>query len=134
MINEQYDIILFDGICNLCNGFVKFIIRYDQKEHFKMASLQSEIGQKLLLEYAINNTDNQSVVFITSNSVYLQSDAALNILKNLGYPWKLGFMLILIPRFIRDAVYRFIARNRYRFFGKRNECIIPDERMKKRFL
>ena len=134
MINVQYDIILFDGICNLCNGFVKFIIRYDQKEHFKMASLQSEIGQKLLSEYAINNTDNQSVVFITSNSVYLQSDAALNILKNLGYPWKLGFVLILIPRFIRDAVYRFIARNRYRFLGKRNECIIPDERMKKRFL
>ena len=129
-------IVLFDGVCNLCNGSVQFILDRDRKEHFRFASLQSEKGQAILTErgVAIPAGDPDSIVLIEGTTVYTHSTAALLIARHLSFPWFLGYAGIVWPRFIRDAVYRFIARNRYRWFGKTNECRIPTPALRARML
>ncbi len=134
MINEQYNIILFDGVCNLCNGFVKFIIHQDKSSRFKLASLQSAVAIELLEKGGFSNFPNNSIVYISAEKVYFKSTAVLCILKQMGYPWKVLYAFIILPQFIRDGLYNIIARNRYRIFGKRNQCMIPSDNIKKRFL
>ncbi len=135
MINlENKSIILFDGVCNLCNNSVQFIIKRDSKQRFLYASLQSDAGQSILLQFQLNNSDFDSIILIENEKVYQKSTAILKIFKHLGIGWKLSYGFIIIPRFIRDGVYAFIAKNRYKWFGKREVCMIPTKELKMRFL
>ena len=127
-------IILFDGVCNLCNGAINFIIKHDPKGIFKFASLQGETGQKLLAQHTIDPQETDSIVLIDNDQVSVKSSAALRIAKNLnqGYPLLFGFMII--PTFIRNGVYDFIAANRYKWFGKKESCMLPTPELRSRFL
>lgn len=125
-------IILFDGVCNLCTWSVQFIIKRDPKEQFSFASLQSDVGKSLLEKHHLS--DVNSVVLIKKNKCYLESNAALEICSHLSNGWKLLTILKIIPSFIRNPLYRYIARNRYKWFGKQESCMLPTEEMKKRFL
>ena len=127
-------IFLFDGVCNLCNGFVQFIIKRDPKGKFKFASLQSESGQALLKKIGLPPHDLDSLVLIAGDNYFLKSSAGLRILKELGGFWKLFYILIIFPKGLRDFVYDGIAKTRYRIFGKRDTCMIPTPDMKERFL
>lgn len=133
-MNSESSIILFDGICNLCNSSVQFVIRHDKKKEFQFASLQSAVGQQLLISGGIEAISNNSFVLIDAGNYYQRSTAALRVLSKIGGAWKLFYLFIVIPPFIRDAVYNFIARNRYRLFGKRNECMLPNDELRDRFL
>lgn len=127
-------IILFDGICNLCNGAVQFIIRHDPDEKFLFASLQSETGQQLLTQYHLPATDFTSFTLVQDNKVYTRSTGALLVAKQITGAWRYLYIFIIVPRFIRDAVYSWIAQNRYRWFGKKDTCMIPTPELKARFL
>ncbi|MBN1649992.1 MAG: thiol-disulfide oxidoreductase DCC family protein [Bacteroidales bacterium] len=127
-------ILLFDGVCNLCNGSVHFILKRDKQEKFKFAALQSESGQILLKKYNLSNIQFDSLVYILDENYYLKSDAVLRIFRTLGGFWKLMWIFHYLPRCFRDFIYDLIAKSRYRVFGKREECMIPTPSLKKRFL
>lgn len=126
-------VILFDGVCNLCNSFVLFVIRRDKKKRFMFASLQSNAATELLIN-EIETPAFKTVILIKGNRIYKKSTAALRILKQLSGLWPLLYGLIIVPPFIRDAVYDFVARNRYKWFGRRNRCMVPTDDLKKKFL
>ncbi|GEO05741.1 hypothetical protein AAE02nite_34050 [Adhaeribacter aerolatus] len=127
-------IILFDGVCNLCNGFVQFVIARDPAGRFKFAALQSETGQQFLqgLPPASRNLD--SVVLIQNNRFYKRSAAALHILRGLSGAWPLLYVAIILPAFFRDWVYDLVANNRYRWWGLRESCWLPTPELKARFI
>ena len=127
-------IILFDGICNLCNSSVTFIIDRDKKNLFKFASLQSEAGQFLLKKYGLNGKDFDSIIFISGEKYFTRSSAVLRIAKNLSFPWNIFPVFIVIPPPFRDFLYDIIARNRYNWFGKKDSCRIPTPELKNKFL
>jgi len=132
---RQQKIILFDGVCNLCNGSVIFILQREKGPVFRFASIQSEAGQKLLQWCGLPRGYNQAVVLIDHGRVYLGSTAALKIGQALKFPWSFWAALgLLVPGFIRDWVYKQIAWNRYQWFGKREVCMVPTENLKARFL
>jgi predicted DCC family thiol-disulfide oxidoreductase YuxK len=126
-------IVFFDGICNLCNNSVQFIIKRDPAGLFKFASLQSEIGQKFLHSYDLPKEIN-SFVLIENGKVYIKSTAALRVCSHLKGFWKLFACFQIIPPFIRDAIYEFIANRRYKWFGQRDHCMLPQPEWKNRFL
>ena len=131
--------ILFDGVCNLCNGFVQFVIRHDAAGHFRFAALQSEAAQALLAAYSQPLTpstlaDPASVVLVADGRVYTHSAAVLRIAGQLGGIWRLAAVGWLLPRRWRDAMYRYIARNRYRWFGRQESCMLPTPELRGRFL
>jgi predicted DCC family thiol-disulfide oxidoreductase YuxK len=133
---SNHGIILFDGVCNYCSRWVDFIIRNDKKDYFRFATLQSEAAQRLLNK-EINSSRyySDSVIFIENGMLFFKSDAGLRILKKLGFPFSLAYSFIVIPKFIRTAVYNFIANNRYKWFGKKEICRIPfTEEEKRKFL
>lgn len=130
----QNNIILFDGVCNLCCGWVQFLIRNDKHVRFKFASLQSESGKKLSDALGLSTNQLETVIYITGNQHYTESEAILQIVKELGGIWKLLLIFRLIPKSIRNNIYRFIARKRYTIFGKRSSCMIPTPNLQKRFL
>lgn len=129
-------IILFDGVCNLCNRSVQFVIRRDPKKKFQLASLQSESARTLLIGAGTDPTTlPDSIVLLEGDTVYVRSDAILHIGKALSFPWSaMATAVLWIPRGLRDSAYQWIARNRYRWFGKRNECMVPQEADLDRFL
>lgn len=131
---QSKPIILFDGICNLCNGAVQFIIRHDPDGKFLFASLQSETGQQLLKQYNLPATDFTSFTLVQDDTVYTKSTGALKVAKQIKGAWSCLYIFIIVPKFIRDAVYTWIAQNRYRWFGKKNACVIPTPELKARFL
>ena len=131
---ENQHIVLFDGVCNLCNSTVVFIIKRDKKYKFKFAPLQSETGKKIATQFQLPAGNFDSLVYIKESKLLLKSDAVPHILKEIGYPWKILFAFILLPKFLRDAVYDFIAGNRYKFFGKRDSCMVPSAAIAQRFL
>jgi predicted DCC family thiol-disulfide oxidoreductase YuxK len=127
------NIIVFDGVCNFCNRIVQIIIRHDPSAQIHFAAQQSEAGEKLLSQYSIQESTS-SVVFITKEVVYYQSDAVIEIAKLLtGWP-SLFRYTIIVPRFLRNAIYKFIAANRYLIFGKQDQCMVPKEEDRGRFL
>ncbi|MAB39496.1 MAG: thiol-disulfide oxidoreductase [Aequorivita sp.] len=134
MKSKDHKIILFDGVCNLCNGAVTYIIKRDKKNLFKFAALQSEIGQQLISKFNIDTSKVDSIILIDGEKHYEKSSAALRIAKYLSgaYPLLFGFMVV--PKFIRNAVYDYIARNRYKWFGKKESCMIPTAKLKDKFL
>jgi predicted DCC family thiol-disulfide oxidoreductase YuxK len=127
-------IILFDGVCNFCNSSVNFVIRHDKKDRFHFAPLQSDTGKKLLDQFHENNMEMDSVVLIENNKLYKRSTAILRIARRLGGAYSLLYGFILVPRFLRDAVYDFIGHNRYKWFGKKDSCMIPTADVKKKFI
>ena len=127
-------VVLFDGVCNLCNSAVQLIIRYDKKAYFSFASLQGEYGQKFLKANNLNTEDYDSFILFENGTMYTESTAALYVAKRMGFPWILSYPLLIIPKFIRDAVYRLIAKNRYQWFGKKEQCMIPSPNVQNRFI
>ena len=130
---DQPSVILFDGVCNLCNGAVQFIIKHDKKKQFVFASLQSAEANTILKDLHFS-ADGNSFILIERNIIYQRSTAALRVAKKLDGLLSFLYAFIIVPKFIRDGVYNFIAINRYKWFGKKNECMIPTQELKSRFL
>ena len=127
-------VILFDGICNFCNAGINFIIKQDKKKRFRFAALQSEAGQRLLQQYGLPKAGFESFVLIENGKVYQRSTAGLRVYGKLPWYWKWTQFAWIAPRFFRDGVYDFIARNRYKWFGKKAACMIPSPDVRSRFL
>jgi predicted DCC family thiol-disulfide oxidoreductase YuxK/O-antigen ligase len=134
MAGPAHPILLFDGVCNLCNGSVQLIIRRDPEARFRFASLQSAVGQRYLGELGVDRQAVDSVILIEGDRWYKESDAALRIARLLGGPWRALAIFRLLPRPLRDGLYRVIARHRYRWFGKRESCWLPTPELRSRFL
>jgi predicted DCC family thiol-disulfide oxidoreductase YuxK len=132
---EPQHIVLFDGLCNLCNGSVIFILQREKNPLFKFASIQSEAGKELLEWCGLPQDFSQAVIFIEDGKIHLGSTAALKIGQQLQFPWLfLSYAGLVFPKFVRDWVYRQIARHRYQWFGKRDVCMVPTGNLKARFL
>ena len=127
-------IVLFDGVCNLCNGWVKFIIKNDPKIKFKFATLQSNSGKALLEQHRLTTDKLFSIVYLRNGKLFTRSSAALYILRDLSGLYSMAYCLIIVPKPFRDAIYDIIANNRYTWFGKMDSCMIPDESVMKRFI
>ncbi|OIQ28533.1 MAG: thiol-disulfide oxidoreductase [Bacteroidetes bacterium MedPE-SWsnd-G2] len=128
-------IIFFDGVCNLCNTSVQYVIRHDSDNVFKFAPLQSELAKELLSPYGVNVSELNSIVYYDSGiAVYENSDAAIKIASQLDGAVSMLKYFWWIPRFLRDPIYKFIAKNRYRWFGKKDACMIPTPAMKSKFI
>ncbi|HYJ37054.1 MAG TPA: thiol-disulfide oxidoreductase DCC family protein [Chitinophagaceae bacterium] len=130
----DHPIILFDGVCNYCNSIVNFIIRQDKKKIFRFAALQSKAGQELLQQYQLPANNLDTFILIDGERVYDRSTAGLRLYNKLPWYWKWTQVFWIVPRFLRDVVYNFIARNRYKWFGKKEECMIPSTDVISRFL
>lgn len=133
-IQDQYDIVLFDGVCNLCNAAVDLIIRNDKAGNFKVGALQDEKSRSILEEYTIDPEYLDSIVLIRGDQVFYRSRAALEISRKLRGLWPLFYAFMVVPKFIRDPVYNWIADNRYSWFGKKDTCRLPTPEEKERFL
>lgn len=127
-------ILLFDGYCNLCHSSVQFVLKHEKKSDLYFSSLQSTLGIELLNEYSIDPKETDSLVLIENNKAYTKSSAALRLAKHLKGIYPLAFGFMFVPSFIRNSVYDFIARNRYKWYGKKDSCMVPDPDMNKRFL
>ncbi len=132
MDNLPDRLILFDGVCNLCNGAVQYVIKHDKKNLFRFASLQSATGQKITRQFQIKDAD--TFILIQDNKAYTMSTAALKVAQQLDGGIRLLYGFIIVPKFIRDGIYNWIAGNRYKWFGVRQECMIPTPDVKARFL
>ena len=133
-MNSSRPVVLFDGVCNFCNHIVQFIIKRDKKKQFLFASLQGRTGQEILKKFNLPSNDFNSFILAEGDHVYTRSTAVLRMLKKLGGGWKLLYAFIIVPKFIRNAVYNRIAKNRYKWYGKRDECMVPTPELKERFL
>ncbi len=134
-MEEQKKIILFDGVCNLCNSSVQFVLKRDKKDIFRFSALQSTVGQKLAKERGINTSEVDSIILIEPQiAYYTKSDAALMIVKSLSGGWPLLGIFMGLPKGLRDDVYDWVARNRYKWFGRKDSCMIPTEAEKGKFL
>ena len=131
---STHSIIIFDGVCNLCNGAVNFVIKRDPRNVFKFTPLQEKQGVLLLKKHAVDTQKLDSIVLIENGNVYIKSSAALRIARKMSNLWPLFFVLLIIPSFIRDGVYDFIAKNRYKWFGKKEQCMIPTPGFREKFL
>ncbi len=127
-------VLLFDGVCNLCNTSVKWVLLRDKKGEFKFAAIQSEAGQSLLKSFGLENQPLESVILISGRQAYIKSDAAIKVASKLGGIWTIALVFRLVPRPVRDAIYDWVAKNRYRWFGKQEQCLLPQPEWKDRFL
>lgn len=133
-MNNEKQIILFDGVCNFCNFWVNFVIKRDKRDVFRFASLQSEEAKKLTKKFNFDNSSLDTFVLIVGEKLCTKSTAALLVSKELKSLFKIIYPLIILPEFLRDFIYDIIANNRYRIFGKRDVCRIPTEYDKQKFL
>ena len=137
MLNEELrsqHIVLFDGVCNLCNGSVQFILKHEPSPLFHFASLQSETGTELLQRYGLPPDFNDAVIYLENGKMYLGSTAALKIGQRLKFPWSIISSLgLIVPKMIRDWAYGQIGKHRYQWFGKRDMCMVPTKELKARF-
>lgn len=127
-------IILFDGICNLCNQSVQFVIEHDKQKQFLFASLQSNYGQNFLKENNFDTTHFDSMVYVENEKIFTKSSAPLNIAKHLSAKISWLRIFLIVPKPIRDVIYKFISKNRYKWFGKQESCWLPTPELKARFL
>lgn len=132
-MNDQ-PVIFFDGVCNLCNASVQFVIRHDPKAIFKFCSLQSPIAKSLLPQHHFQNKDFSSFILLEDGIIYTRSTAALRVIRRLKSPFKILYGFIIVPPFIRNWAYKIIANNRYNWFGKKDTCMVPDSSLAHRFL
>lgn len=132
---ENKKIILFDGVCNLCDNTVQFIIKHDKKDIFRFVALQSELGHEIIKHIGIDTSKTDSIIlYEPGHAYYYKAQAALNIAKELGGIYSLLTIFSILPNVITNKIYDFIARNRYKWFGKKDECMIPTPEMKAKFL
>lgn len=134
MPSQAHPVILFDGVCNLCDASVQFILDRDPTGKFRFASLQSPAGQRLTGLYGIDPMPLDTIVLIADGKAFVRSDAVLGIARRLGAPWSWAAALTVIPLALRDAAYRLVSRNRIRWFGQRDECRLPTPDLRSRFL
>lgn len=127
-------VIIFDGVCKLCNASINFIIKHDVDAQFTFATTQSNYGIKALSELGMDPLDPTTFVLIENNQRYFMSDAVLQIASQLAKPWALFFYLKIVPKFLRDLVYKIIAKYRYKLLGQRDQCMVPSHDLKARFL
>ncbi|MEM8909395.1 MAG: DCC1-like thiol-disulfide oxidoreductase family protein [Bacteroidota bacterium] len=132
--SNEHPILLFDGVCNLCHFFVQFVLQRDTKGVFRFASLQSETAQHLLRRYQFSQQNLDTVVLIENGKVYTHSDVAIRVVRHFSGLWPLLAVLGIIPSFIRNPIYNWIAANRYRGFGKQEQCLLPQPEWQDRFL
>ena len=133
-ISTNKAIVLFDGVCNFCNSSINFIIEHDKKDHFRFSPLQSEKGKMLLQQFNEDEKGLDSIILIENNKLYKRSTACLKIAKKLNGIYFLLYAFILVPSFLRDPVYDFVAKNRYKWFGKKDACMIPTPAVKEKFI
>jgi predicted DCC family thiol-disulfide oxidoreductase YuxK len=133
-MTRHQSVILFDGVCNLCNSSIDFILKWDQRDHFKVGALQEGAGKRLLSRFEVNPEYLDSLVLIENEKIYFRSTAALKIAKNLSGLWPLFYGLIIIPERLRDGIYNWIGKNRYHWFGKKNTCRLPTPEEKAKFI
>jgi predicted DCC family thiol-disulfide oxidoreductase YuxK len=132
---EAAPVIVFDGVCVLCSRWVDFILRHDADGRFKLAAMQGAHGRALLARHGLSPDDPASLLLVQDNRGYTDTDAIIRVLQALGPGWRLlGALMVVVPRPIRDVLYRWLARNRYQFFGKRSQCRLPDPAQAWRFL
>ena len=131
---SSHALILFDGVCNFCSWWVRFILERDPGKRFRFATLQSAVGQKMLGEMGLPRERPTTIVVAEGEKRYFRSTAALHIARRLGGLWAVLFIFVIIPRPVRDVLYDVVAKNRYRWFGKRDTCFVPSEEVKERFL
>ena len=134
MSKPDQPVIIFDGVCSLCEFSVRFIVKHDRCARFKFVSAQSEKGKVLQRMCGVDTLNDGTVILLENDQVHIRSDAALHIAKNLDGGWRFLYILRFIPKPIREYFYSIISKNRYRWFGKRDECLLPDKSLKKRFL
>ncbi|KZN24867.1 thiol-disulfide oxidoreductase DCC [Haladaptatus sp. R4] len=130
----DHPVLLFDGVCNLCNAVVRFTVRFDEAGTFRFAPLQSEVGQSLLSRHDLPMDEFDSFVLVDGENCYTRSTAALRVCRELDGPWPLLYPLIYLPEAVRDPVYDLIAKYRYRIFGRKDECPIPPPEIRERFV
>ena len=131
---ENHPILLFDGVCNLCNGAVQFIIQRDPDGIFRFASLQSAAAKQVLTQFPEAPTDISTIILVERGRLFTKSDAALRTARYLSGAWPSLYIFIIVPPPIRNAIYDWVARNRYQWFGKKDKCMIPTPGLKNRFL
>lgn len=133
-MNKVNPVVLFDGVCNLCNSSINYIIDRDKSGYFKFAALQTDAGKQLLSQYNLPAQDYKSIVLIQNNRVYSKSTAVLHICKRMSGLWPLFYGFIILPKFLRDPLYDVVAKNRYHWFGKLDSCKIPTKELASRFI
>lgn len=128
-------VVLYDGVCNLCDATIRFILPRDSRGSLRFASLQGEYARAILARHGIPNLPApESLVYVENRRIFMHSDAVLRVARSLDFPWKLAAIFLFVPRSLRDVVYRWVARNRYRWFGKSEECLLPSPEWKSRFI
>jgi predicted DCC family thiol-disulfide oxidoreductase YuxK len=133
-VAPSHDLILFDGVCNLCSGSVQFVIARDPGAHFQFGALQSESARRVLDLYDAPDPLPDAIVLVEGGKVYTRSTAALRIARRLTFPWPLAFVFFAVPRPLRDWFYAVVARHRYRWFGRRDHCMVPTPALRSRFI
>jgi len=133
-MEQPNKLVLFDGVCNFCNFWIRFALKRDRKGKLTFGSLQGETAQRLLPQYGIDPAVITSVIFIENGIAYQESTAALKVCRHLSGGWKLLYAFIIIPTFMRDVIYKWIAKNRYKWFGKQESCMLPTAEQRARFV
>jgi predicted DCC family thiol-disulfide oxidoreductase YuxK len=134
VLQENPNIILFDGICNLCSAFLIFVYERDKRAIFNFAWIQSNQGKQILNYLGLLTKHYETIVYIENGKTYLKSSAFLKIVKHLRFPWPILWVSIIVPRFLRNWLYDIIARNRYKIFGKKEKCMVPTGELTSRFI
>ncbi|MGY3055374.1 putative DCC family thiol-disulfide oxidoreductase YuxK [Pedobacter sp. UYEF25] len=127
-------VIFFDGVCNLCNASIQFVISRDKKNFYNFAALQGDYAKKKLLEFNVDLATSNSIFLVEDGKLYSKSTAALRIARHLGAAWPILYLFMVVPKFIRNGVYGVIAKNRYKWFGKKESCWLPTPELQGRFL
>ena len=131
----SHSILVFDGVCVLCSHWVSFVLRHDRQRLYQFAAMQTSTGRKLLIEHGIDPDDPKSFLLLDAGRGYTDTDAIVRVLRSFGGRWKIvSILMALVPRFVRDPLYRWTARNRYRWFGRHDVCIVPSAQSADRFL
>lgn len=131
---DDHAVIVFDGYCVMCSGFMRFVLRKDRKNHFRFVPAQSPLGAALYVHYGLKAGDYDSVLLIENGDVRVKWDASLGVFEGLGWPWKLAAIGRILPKFVANPLYDSIARNRFKIFGRREVCMIPTKEEQERFL
>lgn len=134
MNNQEPPVIVFDGHCELCNGFVDFVLKWEKKPALQFTANQNEPGKALLAQFEFKGEQGSTVYLVENGNLFTESTAALRISRYLRFPWNLAYGFVIVPPFIRNAIYRWVAKNRYRWFGKKDTCRIPSPEERARFL
>ncbi|MGH8078216.1 MAG: thiol-disulfide oxidoreductase DCC family protein [Lysobacter sp.] len=127
-------VVVFDGVCALCNGWVRFLLRHDHARRYRFAAMQSTSGGELLAAHGLDPDDPTSFLLVEGNRAFVDTDAIRRVLAGLGGAWRIAHVIVLVPRALRDPLYRHVARNRYRWFGRRDACLLPTPDQRARFL